>query len=324
MNTSRVNIYCPECRKKVAFSTQKEERNGLVKGENYLYNRLVARCEDCNEELDVYNDENLKILYDAFRSAHDIISLEKIREIPEKYNIGKRVLSLLLGWGEQTFSRYCDGYLPTKQYSDVLKKLYDDPNIYRKILEEGKNAITDVAYRKSKRAIQALLLVEPTNIIKVYAYLRQKKDDLSNLRLQKLLYYIQGTSFAFMDNPIFNDRCEAWAHGPVFRNIYQHYKNESFAPEFGDLLSNDEKKFVDGVLCVFGRYDGDTLAEFTHSEPPWLETRGELAPNERSEKEIPLELISSYFIGLKVKHKMSIVTDMKIYVNDLLDALNMP
>jgi hypothetical protein len=61
----------------------------------------------------------LEQLYSEFRKQHNIISLEKIIEIPEKYNIGKRPLSLLLGWGEQTFSRYYDGDMPTQQYSAI-------------------------------------------------------------------------------------------------------------------------------------------------------------------------------------------------------------
>jgi len=64
--------------------------------------------------------------------------LEKILEIPQKYNIGKRPISLLLGWGEMTFTRYCDGDMPTKQYSDVLQRIYDDPAFYLSLLEENK------------------------------------------------------------------------------------------------------------------------------------------------------------------------------------------
>ena len=55
------------------------------------------------------NDYNLKNLYNELRKQNNIISLEHILEIPKKYNIGKRSLSLLLGWGGQTFIRYCDG-----------------------------------------------------------------------------------------------------------------------------------------------------------------------------------------------------------------------
>lgn len=71
---------------------------------------------------------------------------------------GKRPLSLLLGWGEQTFSRYCDGVMPTKQYSEILQKLYEDPTYYAEILENNKyNLKTIASYEKSKRAVSELL-----------------------------------------------------------------------------------------------------------------------------------------------------------------------
>jgi len=49
----------------------------------------------------------------------------------------KNLEPLLLGWGEQTFSRYCDGDLPTKQYSEILKKIYDDQHYYSTRTSEG-------------------------------------------------------------------------------------------------------------------------------------------------------------------------------------------
>lgn len=87
---------------------------GTLKGEEYSYTGKKATCaQGCTE---VYvaeiEDENLKILYDAYRQKNGVISLEKILEIPEKYNIGKRPLSLLLGWGEMTFTRYYEGDVP--------------------------------------------------------------------------------------------------------------------------------------------------------------------------------------------------------------------
>ncbi|MCI7443156.1 MAG: hypothetical protein MSA89_08760, partial [Clostridium sp.] len=103
---------------------------GTIKGVEYHYTGKEAHCIDCDALVYVpeINDYNLKALYDVYRATNNIISLEHILEIPKKYSIGKRPLSLLLGWGEQTFSRYCDGDIPTKQYSEMLTKIYDDPS----------------------------------------------------------------------------------------------------------------------------------------------------------------------------------------------------
>jgi len=320
MNT-KTSAYCPECHKAVSFEIQKEERLGLIKGDKYPYMRMVARCTHCNEELDVYNDENLKILYDAYRETHDLISLEKIREIPEIYNIGKRPLSLLLGWGEITFSRYYDGYLPTKQYSDILKRLYNDPEYYRTTLEEGKKAVNEITYKKSKIALQELFSFIPTPIINVAAYIIKRKHDLTSYRIQKLLYYSQGFSFVFCKSPLFIDLAEAWVHGPVYREVFYKYRDNSIDEVFSEFLTDIDKEFIDCVLESFGRYDGDTLEGFTHKEAPWLDTRGNLASDIHSERVIPIEAIETYFFNIKNRFGMESMHDMKKYAQHMFQQL---
>lgn len=105
--------FCEECRKDVVYSVESTSMIRELKGEEYSFIGLKAVCTECDSEVYVgeMEDINLKTLYDAYRQKNGIISLEEILEIPKKYNTGKRPLSLLLGWGELTFSRYCDGYI---------------------------------------------------------------------------------------------------------------------------------------------------------------------------------------------------------------------
>jgi uncharacterized phage-associated protein len=49
-------------------------------------------------------------------------------------------------------------------------------------------------------------------------------DLISNLKLQKLLYYAQGFHLALYDEPLFPEAIEAWTHGPVVPDLYRHYK----------------------------------------------------------------------------------------------------
>ena len=49
-------------------------------------------------------------------------------------------------------------------------------------------------------------------------------DYISNLKLQKLLYYAQGSFLAIKDIPLFDDNLLAWVHGPVVNEVYQEYK----------------------------------------------------------------------------------------------------
>ena len=321
MNT-KTTVYCPQCHKTVRFVMQKEEQYAPIRGENYPYLAKIARCVHCNEKLDVYNDENLKLGYDAYREANNIISLEQIREIPEMYNIGKRVLSSLLGWGEHTFTRYYEGYLPTKEYSDTLKKLYNSPAEYRKILEEGRRYLAEVAYSKSKLAVQKFLSVDPTAIMKTAGYLRQKKEDLSCYRLQKLVYYTQAISLVFRPESLFFDLPEAWANGPVYPEVFYKNRDKLIDDSLGDLLTNEEQEVVDCVLECFGRYDGDTLVEITHREDPWVKARGGLLPDAPSNEIISLESIIEYFSKVKDKNKMKSMMDMRKYAQDMVELVS--
>jgi len=113
---------------------------GTLRGKACRYVGKEARCVNCGAQLFVpdFLDYNLRTLYDAYRKENNIVSLEQIREIPEKYAVGERPLSLLLGWGERDFSRYADGDIPTKQRSDILIRLYNDPAFFARLLKTDK------------------------------------------------------------------------------------------------------------------------------------------------------------------------------------------
>ena len=160
MNTKKV--FCEECRNDVSYIEKTIPMVGTIRDKEYSYIGREAYCADCGSQVFVpeITDANLRTLNDVYRQAKWIISLDQIREIPEKYDIGKRPLSLLLGWGEQTFSRYYDGDMPTKQYSDILTRIYNEPQFYSELLELNKgNLKSTLAYEKSHRAVTALLSV---------------------------------------------------------------------------------------------------------------------------------------------------------------------
>lgn len=91
-------------------------------------------------------------------------------------------------------------------------------------------------------------------------------DDISNLKLQKLLYYAQGCYLAMYDAPLFKEDIVAWAHGPVVREVYDEYKAygsggitppddypESMAPSLSDLNVVVERRYKYGfVVCHNG------------------------------------------------------------------------
>lgn len=330
---SEKKVFCEECRNDVDFTVVNKQMDGTIKGETYTYLGKVAHCIDCNSEIYVeeINDYNLKELYDKYREKHGIVSLDTILKISEKYAMGKRPLSLLLGWGEQTFSRYCDGDVPTKQYSEILQRIYDEPKYYEQILEENKgNLKTEASYKKSKKAVTALLgneMNEKPKIDLAIEFLLNRCEDITPLALQKALYYVQGFYYAFYKTFIFSEDCQAWVHGPVYRDIYFRYRDYKFDPidcnyEIDDtVLSSSEKAIFESVAKNICCYSGKVLEKFTHSETPWLSTRGGLLGTDPSDRVIAKEDIGSYFDSVKEKYSMINPNDIKEYTQTMFQQI---
>lgn len=324
--------FCENCRKEVTFRVKETTETIAFKGEDIEFAANATLCEQCGNPVYVgkYMDANLNALYDAYRLKNNIISLEHIRQIPVKYAIGKRPFSLLLGWGELTFTRYCDGDMPSKQYADILNRVYNDPAYYLSILENRKETLKPSSYRKSFVTAQKILeepALDETMLYRIAKYILSECNDITNLTLQKSLYYIQGLYHAFYNEFLFEDDCEAWVHGPVYKDIYNRYAIYGYGSidndiEFdGNSFPTDKKALIDSVIKYFCCYSGKTLEKFTHIETPWLLTRGDLLPKEQTNRIISKKLIGDYFTAVKDKYNMLTPADIKSYSTAMFDKV---
>lgn len=97
------------------------------------------------------------------------------------------------------------------------------------------------------------------------------KDDcpISNLQLQKILYYIQ-KDFLQRDKRAFSDDIEAWQFGPVVPNVYYHYCGFgampiAFAGEDGNVVPKD-RKVIDKIVEEKRVLDPWTMVAETHKK----------------------------------------------------------
>lgn len=102
-------------------------------------------------------------------------------------------------------------------------------------------------------------------------------DYLSNLKLQKLLYYAQGLHLSLYHKPLFQEDILAWQYGPVVPEVYREYRDYRGAipvPEnfSNDYLQKEEFDLIQEVYQVFGQFSAFKLVEMTHNEPPWKTT----------------------------------------------------
>lgn len=96
---------------------------------------------------------------------------------------------------------------------------------------------------------------------------------MSNMKLQKMLYYQQGYHLALFDKPLFEEDLEAWMYGPVVPVVYEHYKingSKGIQPEKSVIkLTNKEEALFNEVYRIYGIYSATGLMNLSHSEKPW-------------------------------------------------------
>lgn len=102
---------------------------------------------------------------------------------------------------------------------------------------------------------------------------------MSNMKLQKMLYYQQGFHLAMFGTPLFDEDMEAWMYGPVVPSVYNHYKSHGRsgiqAEDDRDMAFADPKEaalFAE-VCQVYGKYSAFGLMNMTHNESPWKDTK---------------------------------------------------
>ncbi|MGM8213155.1 Panacea domain-containing protein [Virgibacillus sp. W0430] len=124
------------------------------------------------------------------------------------------------------------------------------------------------------------------------------KGSMSPKKLQKLLYYayswtltLENEDTESLDNKLFDERFEAWVHGPVIPKVYREYSFLGYnnIPRIeGDIpvFQEDIESILNQVWEVYGDYTGDELESITHQESPWLNARSGYKPLDRCNETI--------------------------------------
>lgn len=141
-------------------------------------------------------------------------------------------------------------------------------------------------------------IMKAQDIADLLLYWANRDGDLiSNLKLQKLLYYAQAWYLVNFDKLLFNDPIEAWSFGPVIPNLYRKYKRFGCNPiKYSDKDGEEEKQFSKQQLAFleefYGVYIGipaHTLVNVSHNEKPWIEGY------ERPSKIIDVKTMQEYY-----------------------------
>ncbi len=125
---------------------------------------------------------------------------------------------------------------------------------------------------------------------------------MTAMKLQKLVYYAQAWSLVWEDRPLFDERIEAWANGPVVPALYERHRGMFRVEHWpgGDpgKLTEDDKSTVEAVLNFYGDKSSQWLSDLTHSEAPWRDARAALPPGAPSRNEITPAAMAEYYLSL--------------------------
>lgn len=329
MSAGRKELLCGNCRKRVSYQILKRPAKRIVKGVEIVYEEYYGICDECKEELmvpgiDDQNEESIEVIY---RKEKELIQIQEIKEILRRYNIEKRPLSKLMGFGELTITRYLDGQLPSKKYSDYLYQVLSDDQNMIKIIEKNKSTVSQITTKKVLQEIEKRKkeMVVRNSADKVALYIVNSGREITNLLLQKILYYVKGISCVFDGTSMIPEPCEAWKFGPVFPTVYDKYKDfggseikSCLSAEYvSELLTEKEKDLVDYVLNTIGIYNAWFLKDLTHAEKPWIKARHGLGENDFCNDQMDDEIIEEYFKEMDLKYDFKTADGINRYIKDM-------
>lgn len=119
---------------------------------------------------------------------------------------------------------------------------------------------------------------------------------ISNLKLQKILYFVQAEFLVSRDTLCFFENIEAWDYGPVVPDVYQKYRmyGGGNIPSIGariSRISKDDQELINGIVDECGQYSASRLVEITHHQSPWKNA------HRKRNNEITNSAIKEYFMN---------------------------
>ena len=290
----------------------------ILYDEYYLVDENGVEIFDRNVEI-----ENDKRLYDIYKKQNNLLTNFEIKKIRQKYGLSQKEYALVIGVGEVTVHRFENGAIQTEAIDSIMK-LSNDPDNMAFLLLQNRRDIDESLYSLLLQRINELQTLKKhalvdinkfdvdvlefeeesaidvaKNIINIY---NAKVDGLvcdyditpeyiTNLKLQKLLYFVQAICLMVFGKKAFPEKILAWSYGPVINEVYQKYKQNHEIEINSEMnvkkLSSGLNQIILEVVNSYGSMEAGRLIDFTHEEDPWLKTK--------LNEEIDINLIRNYF-----------------------------
>lgn len=143
------------------------------------------------------------------------------------------------------------------------------------------------------------------NIFDVAQYILEREGPMTTMKLQKLCYYSQAWSLVW-DNALFEEEFQAWANGPVCKELFDMHKGQYLISaedilenkRSGETLTDEQKENIELVLEYYGDKNAQWLSTLTHMEEPWRQARHGVPEGEFCDTIISKESMMMYYGSL--------------------------
>jgi len=233
----------------------------------------------------------------------------------QRYEIGKKPLARLLGWGDTTVMRYLDGVEPNREFAARIGQLAESPLEYAGVLEKNKEKLTDTAYRKTRRAVYREIFCDRSTEAMQYI-ITLAEGDIAPYRIMMVLYYAQVCSLVLRGLPLFEEEADFSPGQPlVYPRLYgqlREYGVRILQPETASF-SEEEQECLKQVYLVLNGYSPNALKALAAREKRrirrHLKTEADHIPGQ--------SLKTQYENGFK-KSGVECPADLKKYIADAL------
>lgn len=256
--------------------------------------------------------ENDARLYDIYKKQMSLLTSSEIKNIRKKYDMNQKEFALSIGVGEITIHRFENGSIQTESVDSIIR-LSEDPDIMYNLLIKNQTNLSDNDFNIFLEKVNALKKLKYHKIaqfnINDYISLKFETESINNvtnqliieyntqidnvskkygiedncevaeyitpLKLQKLLYYIQGMALRIYGKPAFLNNISVWQYGPVIEEVYQQYKGRSpiSTPKTDYEVCDGLKKVIELVVSSYGKIEAESLIDLTHDEDPWIKSK---------------------------------------------------
>lgn len=295
----------------------------IIEFDEYYMIDPVTGEEVFDRTLEIENDARL---YDIYKKQMNLLTSSEIKNIRKKYDMNQKEFALSIGVGEITIHRFENGSIQTESVDSIIR-LSEDPDIMYNLLIKNQTNLSDTDFNCFLKKVSMLKRLKQHKIAKFnindYINLNFETETVDNvtnqliieyntqidnvskkygiedncgaaeyitpLKLQKLLYYIQGIALRIYGKPAFSNDISALQYGPVVEEIYKQYKgrNPISTPKTDYEVCDGLKKIIQLVVSSYGQIEAGTLIDLTHDEDPWIKSI--------NSGTISIELIKDYF-----------------------------